>query len=114
MSAVAIVTDSFHASVFAMMAGVNLRIVQHTYSALAPKKFVRLKELVKDYIAGKCIVGSAREALRDILSAPCVKYDYSRLAENREFSKRWLKDSIETVEKQMQNTGSQINLFSMG
>lgn len=86
-----VVSDSFHALMFASIFRTDMRILRPKMG-LRQKMFSRIEDFGKRYVKGNFIVSDLQEAL-DSLGVP-VKYDEQALDDARAFSRRWLQTHL--------------------
>lgn len=90
----AVVTDSFHALMFATIFGKNIRILQPRQDWLAIS-FSRILEFSDEYIDGPLIQADLGKALASLERGEEIAFNDSALGERIEDGKRWLKNALE-------------------
>ena len=93
-----VVSDSFHALMFACVFGKPISLV---YPREAEKKhmFSRLREFSSSYVRGKCIYKRVDEILDAIAADNAIEYDYHGINILKTSSLKWLEKSIESTHK---------------
>ena len=87
-----VVSDSFHALMFAINNNCNARIIR-PHSELRQKMFARIEEFAA-HTEGPLIVDSVTAALASLSAMEAVKYDYDWIQQRIDYSKGWLKDHL--------------------
>ena len=93
------VSDSFHALMFASIFGANARILRPE-RAERIKMVSRLTSFAEKYVKGPLFADSVEAALDSLASGPHVTYDEVALEADRERSRAWLRDTLECVRQQ--------------
>lgn len=92
-SATWVLSDSFHALMFASIFGVDVRILRPK-DAFRQMMFGRIEEFVKCAVKGTALSANVQEALASFAQGePCV-YDEAFLRERREASRTWLAEAL--------------------
>ena len=86
-----VVSDSFHALMFAINNNCNARIIR-PHSEMRQKMFARIEEFAA-HTEGPLIADSVSAALDSLASGEEVKYDYEWIKQRVEYSKEWLRGS---------------------
>ena len=84
-----VVSDSFHALMFAIINNCNARIIR-PHSKLRQKMFARIEEFAA-HTEGPLIADSVPDALDSLARGEEVRYDYDWLAQRVEYSKKWVR-----------------------
>ena len=87
-----VVSDSFHALMFAINNNCTARIIR-PHSELRQKMFARIEEFAA-HTEGPLIVDSVTAALASLSAMEAVKYDYDWIQQRIDHSKGWLKDHL--------------------
>ena len=87
-----VISDSFHALMFASIFDKNVRILRPTLPQRM-QMFARIEEFVARYISGSVIMPNLSDALRS-LSEP-IAYNHSALIEARQHSLDWLRTHLQ-------------------
>lgn len=93
------VSDSFHALMFASIFGANARILRPE-RAERIKMVSRLTSFAEKYVKGPLFADSVEAALDSLASGPHVTYDEVALEADRKRSRAWLRDALECVRQQ--------------
>ena len=93
-----IVSDSFHALMFACVFGKPISLI-HPGESQRKHMFSRLREFSGSYVKGKCIYKNLGEALDAITNSDAIEYDYNGIKTLKISSLKWLEQSIESVQK---------------
>lgn len=93
-----LVSDSFHALMFASIFGVEARILRPE-RAERVKAFSRLTSFAEKYVKGPLFADGLEAALDSIAAGPRVTYDEEALAADRERSRAWLRDALERARR---------------
>ena len=83
-----VVSDSFHALMFSICNGCNVRMIRPS-SSFRQKMFARIEEFAA-HAKGPLIVDSVRAALDSFAKGESVDFDYGWISERRAESKAWL------------------------
>lgn len=89
----AVVSDSFHALMFASLFGKNVRILRPT----APSRlamFARIEEFAGHYVQGPAIADGLPAALASLSAGESVAYDGEALEAARRRSREWLREAL--------------------
>ncbi len=84
-----VVSDSFHALMFGIRNGCNVRIVRPR-SEMRRRMFSRIEEFA-DHAKGALVVDSVADALKSLSAGESVEFDYEWIARRRSESLDWLK-----------------------
>lgn len=95
-SADAVITDSFHALMFSVIFGCNVRFLRPECE-YRRDMFSRVEEFVRDGMSGKVIVGGIGEALESITAGERVQFNVEFIAERRKTSLEWLNASLDLI-----------------
>lgn len=87
-----VVSDSFHALMFSICNGCNVRMIRPTTQA-RQKMFARIEEFAV-HSQGPLIVDSVSSALASFANGEAISFDYDWLATRREASQSWLASSL--------------------
>jgi hypothetical protein len=91
-----VVTNSYHALMFSLIYGKNVRVMQPT----DPSRRVmaaRFEEVAESFVAGPMFAETLEEGLRSVLSNEAVKVDDAALAERVSFSREWLGNALDSI-----------------
>ena len=87
-----VVSDSFHALMFSICNGCNVRMIRPS-SSFRQKMFARIEEFAV-HAQGPLIVDSVSSALASLANGEAISFDYDWLATRREASQSWLASSL--------------------
>lgn len=93
-----VVSDSFHALMFACVFGKPISLV-HPGESQRKHMFSRICEFSGSYVKGKCIYKNLNEVLDSISASDTIEYDYPAIEIFKTSSLKWLEQSIESVQK---------------
>lgn len=93
-----LVSDSFHALMFASIFGVEARILRPARVERV-KMFSRLTGFAEKYVKGPLFADGLEAALESLAAGPRVTYDEEALAADRERSRAWLRDALERARR---------------
>lgn len=93
-----IITDSFHALMFAAVFNKNVRVLR-PQDDTRKKMFARISEFCARYVEGPVVVAGIDEAVEACLSGLKVTYRSDELNMWRETSRSWLKNAIASCER---------------
>ncbi len=91
-----VLSDSFHALMFATIFGKNVRILKPRHNR-GSAGFSRLVEFVDSFIETPTMYDDFDKALLSFYSDPQTRYSKSKISDFREESLRWLKSSIQSA-----------------
>ena len=95
-----VVTNSYHALMFSLIYGKNVRVMQPT----DPSRRVmsaRFEEVLESFAKGPMFANTLEEGLRSVLSNEVVKVDDVALAKRVSFSREWLENALNSVARRM-------------
>lgn len=92
-SADMVLSDSFHALMFATIFRKNIRVLMPR-NGRGSEGFSRLSEFVSEFLLTPTLCDSYEAAFQSFKSDPRTSYDEGRLKERRRQSMEWLKESI--------------------
>ena len=87
-----VVSDSFHALMFSICNGCNVRMIRPS-SDFRRSMFARIEEFAA-HAKGPLIVDSVRAALESFAKGKSVDFDYGWISERRAESKAWLTGNL--------------------
>lgn len=93
-----VVSDSFHALMFACVFGKPISLV-HPGESQRKHMFSRIREFSESYVKGKCIYKNIGEVLDAIIAGSTIEYDYSGIEMFKTDSLQWLEQAIGSVRK---------------
>lgn len=91
-----VVTNSYHALMFSLIYGKNVRVMQPT----DPSRRVmaaRFEEVAESFVTGPMFAETLEEGLRSVLSGEAVGVDDAALAERISFSRDWLVNALDSI-----------------
>ena len=94
-----VVTNSYHALMFSLIYGKNVRVMQPT----DPSRRVmsaRFDEIAESFVRGPLFAKSLEEGLSGALSGDVAGVDAEALEARVDFSRRWLKNALESAVEQ--------------
>lgn len=89
-----IVTDSFHALMFASVFGTDVRFVRPKNGGWRSPMFARIGEFAENYVRGPLFVSDVGQAFASFEKGERVGFDSDRLQKVRMASWTWLKDRL--------------------
>lgn len=87
-----VISDSFHALMFSICFGCNVRMIRPS-SSFRQKMFARIEEFAV-HAQGPLIVDSVSSALASLANGEAISFDYDWLATCRNASESWLASSL--------------------
>lgn len=91
-----VVSDSFHALMFSIVFGLNVRMIRPS-NVLRQGMFARIEEFTGCMRSGKLISADLRSALYSIRQEKPVTFDAAKIEERRAFSERWLRVHLDDI-----------------
>lgn len=98
-----VLSDSFHALMFASIFGAESRILRPE-RAERVKMFSRFEGFAEKYVHGPLFADGVAAALDSLADGPRVTYDEAALEADRERSRAWLRDALNRVPLLHENT----------
>ena len=95
-----VVTNSYHALMFSLIYGKNVRVMQPT----DPSRRVmaaRFAEVAESFATGPMFAETLEDGLRSVLSGEAVGVDDEALAERVSFSREWLVNALDSIARMM-------------
>ena len=90
-----VLTESYHALLFAVLFGKNIRVLRPS-SELRESKFSRISEVVERFVKkGNVYADDCRKGLDSLESADVIEYDTEALDDFKASSIKWLKEALE-------------------
>lgn len=90
-----VLTDSFHAVMFASIFGCNARFIRPS-NAMRAVMFARIQEFAIECVKGNLFVDDVKAALDSFERGETVSFDQQKIASLRDASLAWLKSSLTT------------------
>ena len=90
------VSDSFHALMFSIIFGLNVRMLVPK-ATFRQDMFARIKEFEKYIKSGRMIVNNLPTALESIRCSAPVVFNMGKIEELRNISEMWLQSQLQTI-----------------
>ena len=91
-----VLSDSFHALMFASIFGKDVRLLRPVVPARR-RMFARIEEFASRYASGPLLADGVEAALRSLEAGPAVTYDEAALTEARDRSRAWLGAALDRL-----------------